>query len=622
MQGKKRCILLLGILMLCLLPVLAGAEGLRGYVKGEKYQYVQLGRYPYEADGTEAPVLWRVLDVTDGKALLLTEHVIDTQQAIFEKDKRKIEKGDYRRIASYEESDLFAWLNTTALETLMGEDPLRDALVAEANGSKLFILNMEEFLNRNYGFAATRWSEQPSRQAKGTPYAIESRGLYVDRAYHTSCYWVATIKGPKATHLALVGYNGHISWGGYTRQNVGLRLSVRLDMSQVEIIGGAGTAEDPFLLAHVSALDVASQEVSAPVQQSSEEAVVQSAEPIVPPSAPAQETDNDSEVLLSFIGDCSLGDSFQYMTYGSSYHTTLREKGYAWPFSLVKEYLAADDLTVANLEVVFTTRRSHSKKRYNLIGKPEHVNALLEGSIDIVNTANNHCMDFNRAGYQDTLDTLKNAGIPWFGCVNAGRSNGFDDYPAVQVKDILIGFIGISYPQEADKKNVAKRIKILKEEKGCDLVVVSLHWGRETHMTPNNGQVPFAKTIIDSGADVIWGHHPHVIQPIQFYKGKPIMYSTGNFTFGTMSKVDPSTGIFQLTYEKVDGKVQLKQMQVIPCKTQSSPDFRPMVLTDEAERKKVFKKLVWKKQFKNCVNPPESFLETGIIRFENGEMLP
>ena len=89
-----------------------------------------------------------------------------------------------------------------------------------------------------------------------------------------------------------------------------------------------------------------------------------------------------------------------------------------------------------------------------------------------------------------------------------------------------------------------------------------------------------------------------------------------------MSQVDPATGIFQLAYEKVDGVAQLKRLQVIPCETQGSPDYRPYELTEEKDRQEVFKKLVLKKTYKNCGNPPESFLETGIINFVNGEMLP
>jgi len=89
-----------------------------------------------------------------------------------------------------------------------------------------------------------------------------------------------------------------------------------------------------------------------------------------------------------------------------------------------------------------------------------------------------------------------------------------------------------------------------------------------------------------------------------------------------MSQVDPATGIFQLAYERVNGVVQLKRLQVIPCETQGNPDYRPYELTDAKDRQAVFKKLVMKKTYKNCDNPPDSFLETGIINFVNGEMAP
>jgi poly-gamma-glutamate synthesis protein (capsule biosynthesis protein) len=322
------------------------------------------------------------------------------------------------------------------------------------------------------------------------------------------------------------------------------------------------------------------------------------------------------------VGDCSIGDSEQYATYDSSYHSTIDEKGYAWPFSLVHEYLAADDLTIANLEVVFTERRAHTDKVYNMVGAPDHVNVLLEGSVEVVNTVNNHCMDFHRNGYQDTLDILTEAGVEHFGTIYPWQDDGYDILLVKEVDSIRFGFMGFSYPADSDLKRIANRVKILKEEQGCDVVIVSLHWGRETHPTPTAGNVSFAKEVIKAGADVIWGHHPHVLQSMTFYMGKPIMFSTGNFTFGTMSQVDPATGIFQLKYERVGDAVQLKQLQVIPCQTQPSPDFRPFVLTEEAARKDVFKKLVYKKGYAKCDNPPESFLETGIVNFENGVIVP
>ena len=166
-------------------------------------------------------------------------------------------------------------------------------------------------------------------------------------------------------------------------------------------------------------------------------------------------------------------------------------------------------------------------------------------------------------------------------------------------------------------------IRKLKEENGCDIVIVSLHWGRETYLTQSAGQVTMAKQLIDGGADVIYGHHPHVLQPMLFYQGKPIMFSTGNFTFGTMSKVDPHTGIFRFTYRKSGDGAVLSGIEVVPCQTSGSGDYRPVVLTDETEIRKTFKILTVRNVPAKCENPPEYFLETGRIMFdENGMIIP
>lgn len=616
MNVKKLLAFLAALLLM--LPCAALADSpLRGYVKGEGYQYVSLGAYPYEADGAVAPVLWRVLETKDGQALLLTEYVMDVSQVIFETDEKVIKKQTYRRIDSYAESDLYTHLNTTVLDTLLGDDPLRGALLEEEGGGRLFILTDEQFLRTDYGFVNTRWNEQKSRQAVATPYAL-SRGLYRDRSTGTSPYWVATIRSKDGVKLALVGYNGHLSWGAYTRTNVGLRLSVRLDMAQLRISGGAGTKEDPFLLEAA----VPSAPTEAPTAEpTAEPTATPDALPTEEPSpAPSPAACTDS-ATVSFVGDCSIGDSIQYKKAVSSYHTCIDQNGYDWPFSLVKDVLAADDLTVANLEVVFTARTQHTDKMYNLMADADHVAVLNAGSIELVNTVNNHSMDFGRAGYQDSLATLEAAGIDSFGSIYAGREDGFDLLGVRDVNGIRFGFIGFSYPQEADQKRIADRIATLREQ-GCDVVVVSLHWGRETHPTPTTGQMNYAKRILDAGADMIWGHHPHVLQPIQFYNGKPILYSTGNFTFGTMSNVDPATGIFQLTYKKEEDRVLLTELSVVPCQTQRSPDFRPFILTEEAQRQAVFGKLVLKKEYKGFENPPASFLETGVIRLENGQLVP
>ena len=319
-------------------------------------------------------------------------------------------------------------------------------------------------------------------------------------------------------------------------------------------------------------------------------------------------------VTISFVGDCSIGDSAQFMDYESSYHTCLAKNGPEWPFSLVKKYLEADDLTVANLEVVFTERRQHADKVYYLKGKPENVQCLTLGSIEMVNTINNHSFDFFEKGYDDTQQVLEDAGIDHFGSYRPGKEGGYDQLATKEINGIRFGFLGFSYPQDSDQKRIAQRIETLKTEMGCDVVIVSLHWGREVHFIPESEQFTYAKKVMDLGADMIWGHHPHVLQIVQFYKGKPIFYSTGNFTFGSMSDVDRNTGIFQLTYQ-LDGEntPSLYSFSVIPCVTQGKGDFRPLPLTEEADKEKMLKKLVYTKNKKDLVNLPEDFIYTGIV---------
>ena len=644
------------LLVLFLLLLLPAQAEIQGYVKGQGYNYVYFGQYPYDRDGTVQPVLWRVLAVQDNKALMLTEYLIDTDQVIFVTDEKIIENHSYRRIEKFEESDLFPKLSTEYVDRLLGDDPIRNALVAQPNGAILFLLNDEDYVNTDYGFEKSRWAEWPARikshEAQGTPYAIKQRGLYVAYQNDSSPYWVATVKSPTDYKLQIVGFNGHLSYGAYTRVNIGLRLAVQLDLNQIEISGGQGSKQSPYQVKYTGSAAPAQpaelvpnpteEPVAQPVETAAPAAVTQGSSALLYTLAPSQPTvpaivptaapeptaepvaeapaKDPNSVTLSFVGDCSIGDSAQYTTAKSSYHTCINQNGYAWPFSLVHDYLANDDLTVANLEVVFTTRTRHQDKMYYLKGDPSFVNVLTDGSIEMVNTVNNHCMDFMNEGYVDSLATLDSAGVKHFGTINPGLANPHDDLGLVDVNGIMFGFVGWSYPQEYDLRNISNRILQLKSQ-GAEVVVVSLHWGRETYMTPESWQNSFARNVLDAGADLVWGHHPHVIQPIAIYGGKPILFSTGNFTFGTMSDVNPATGIFQLTYEKTAAGPALKELKVIPCTTQKSPDFRPKELTEQKDRLQVFKYLTFKKAPYMLENPPASFLETGVIQFENGQMV-
>ncbi len=668
---KRR--LMLAVLVCMFLTIVGSGcaeETLRGYEKGSGYQYVSLGEYPYEKEGTEAPVLWQVLEVKDDAALLHTKYVIEVQQVIFVDNEQDIKNYNYRLIESYAESDLCAWMNDTMLKTLLGDDSMRSAL-AETEFGKLYILTDEQYLTVDYGFTASRWGENKKRQAVGTPYA-KKRGLYVAPG-GKSPYWVAAVKSPSQYKLQLVGYNGHLSYGAYSRKNVGIRAALTLDLTKCSISGGSGTEDDPFIFAanepaspenetvttegvalpfalrtdeppkddsedmsgnnddiaddtEVRTEDELTEETELQIEESdaakdgSSEYTNISAEQADASSEQAESV--GSRLLLSFIGDCSIGDASQSRDVETSLTKTVAKNGYAWPFSTVSEYLKNDDYTFANLEVCLTTQEKlKSSKKYNMIAPPEHTQILIEGGVEAVNTVNNHCMDFGYQGYQDTLSALDAAGIYHFGTVSPGRETGSDILGYANVKGIKIGMVGFTYPQDGDLKRIEMRIAQLREE-GCQLVVVSLHWGRETHMTSESWQYAYAKKVIDYGADVIWGHHPHVVQPIMFYRGKPIFFSTGNFIFGTMSNVDPSTGIFQLEYSLEDGQCVLDTLRVIPCETTRGGDYRPRVLTDEAEKQKCLGKLIAKKTVSKMVNLPESFAQTGIVRLNaDGEII-
>lgn len=319
----------------------------------------------------------------------------------------------------------------------------------------------------------------------------------------------------------------------------------------------------------------------------------------------------EDSLTLSFIGDVSIGDAYPYREAASGFHETVRKKGADWPFSTVAEALRADDLTVANLEGTITRRRKRRDVRIPLYIHPDHTRILLSGGVDAVNTANNHALDFYEEGYQDTLSALDGAGIVHFGSI--GR--GIDRQAVVSVKGIKIGLIGLSYPQESDLTRLEEKVRALRGE-GCGLIVLSLHWGRETHMQPNAAQYRFAAGALALDVDIIWGHHPHVVQPVALYQGKPVLFSTGNFIFGTMKRVDPATGIFQLVYKLEEDGPRLSALRVLPCLTGEKEDYRPLPLEEEAARREVFSKLYLHRPQKGFEPLPEAFLETGEVHFD------
>jgi len=300
---------------------------------------------------------------------------------------------------------------------------------------------------------------------------------------------------------------------------------------------------------------------------------------------------------LSLVGDCTMG--------GRLFSRVEKEKGLAHFFSGLVDVFSRDDLTVANCEGSLTNRTRNAGHEFNLSGPPEYAQAFTLGSVEAVNIANNHTYDFYKAGRQDTVEALEKEGIGWF---------GEGDLYITEVKGVKIGMTGYTYPHRYDLTRQERDIGILRE-KGCDLVIVSMHWGKETSPDANREQLALGPQLIDLGADIVFGHGPHVLQPIQIYKGKPIFYSLANFSFGAnVSPTDPDTAAISLEYEIGDRGLSMTRLTAIPCRMHNNKDFRPYEVTEQSQREKIFKKLVFAKS-----DLPESFLTTGTATFEAEE---
>ena len=262
-----RKILAIMLLAMMLMPITASASGtdasstLRSWNKTDKWQYVQLGQYMYEKDGTMAPVMWRVLHVEDGIMLMITEDVIDLCQPYHMDSKEDYDfykvykhKTGLPILESYEETLLPEWFANTCWPVLIGDDPIGDAFVEESTG-KLFCMSTEEWTNTEYGFTKkTSTKPNPSRIAQATPY-VKNKKLYdwssrmttYEDGYVGACYWTSSIRANER-RMQIVGINGHLSWGGWIRINVGVRPAAKLDLSMVRIVSGTGTDKDPYVL--------------------------------------------------------------------------------------------------------------------------------------------------------------------------------------------------------------------------------------------------------------------------------------------------------------------------------------------------------------------------------------
>lgn len=268
-------------------------------------------------------------------------------------------------------------------------------------------------------------------------------------------------------------------------------------------------------------------------------------------------------LTLSVVGDCTLGtdETFDYDTSLNAYYENY---GADYFLQNVKDIFSADDLTIANFEGTLTDSDEREDKTFAFKAPASYASILTGGSVEAVNTANNHSHDYGDQSFDDTLAALDDAGIVHF---------GYDETAVMNVKGIKVGLVGIYelYDHLEREQQLKDNIAKVKAD-GAQLIVVIFHWGNETETVPDSNQTTLGRIAIDEGADLVCGHHPHVLQGIETYKGRNIVYSLGNFCFGgNSSPSDMDTMIYQQTFTiDADGVKKDNVTNIIPCSISSA----------------------------------------------------
>ena len=305
---------------------------------------------------------------------------------------------------------------------------------------------------------------------------------------------------------------------------------------------------------------------------------------------------------ISAVGDCTFGTDENF-AYEGSMPAKYDEVGdFNYFFENVKSVLEEDDLTIVNFEGTLTDSTTREDKQFAFKADKSYAEILTDGFVEAANLANNHSKDYGEQSYNDTMDALDEAGITNF---------GYDRVAIKKVKGIKVGLVGTYVLADGlgVKDSMEKNILDLKDE-GAQVIIASFHWGEEKAEYPNDVQVELAHAAIDAGADLVLGHHPHVLQGIEQYKGKNIVYSLGNFCFGgNMYPSDMDTMIFQQTFTLKGGKLQEDNVtNIIPCSISSVEDYNNYQPTPAAGEKEteILNKITQRSQGLSNENTEES----------------
>lgn len=312
------------------------------------------------------------------------------------------------------------------------------------------------------------------------------------------------------------------------------------------------------------------------------ESTAESTEPSTEPTIKVPETFN---IQLSFAGDCMLATYKDQMSSGS-FNEYAKNNPPEYFLEKVKHIFEADDFTTVNLENVFTDSKvTETPKSGDRVfwfkSKTSNVNILTSSSVEGVSLANNHTNDYGTTGFNDTKATVENAGLQY------GTNNDkiiYYEKEGFKVAVICSGLWG-----ESGANAIIKKIK--EAEEVSDYQIVFYHGGTEKIHHPEEWKQRASRKLIDNGADLVIGNHPHVLQPREIYNGKEIIYSLGNFCYGGHRQPQNRTIIYQmnLTINKEDLSLKESVSEIIPCYvyTETLNNYQPAPIEIEEVKQRV-----------------------------------
>lgn len=296
-------------------------------------------------------------------------------------------------------------------------------------------------------------------------------------------------------------------------------------------------------------------------------------------------------IKLSFAGDTMLA-SLKDITTPGSFNDYANKKEPTYFLEKVRHIFESDDFTILNLENVLSDQeltpvQKNTDPAYWYKSKASNINILSSSSVEGVGVSNNHTSDYGEIGKQDTINAIKNANMEY---------GDYNHIMYFQKNNFRIAVINKGLWIESQANEIINLIK--KAEENSDYQIVFFHGGKERIHHPEDWKIRATRKLIDNGADLVVGSHPHVLQPREIYNEKEIVYSLGNFCYGGNRAPENRTIIYQinLTIDSNKNTLLKEKSNIIPCYvyTESVNNYQPAPIEDETIKNRVLDFMDWK----------------------------